>query len=181
MYADGYIQYLVEFHVTRDWFECHEIMEEMWKQETDADLQQTWLVLIRLAVGLYHERRGNLPGAEKMYRQVENSIRSIDWKGLGIEGDKLTYMVGQRLKKTEHLMMSSERVRADRVFETMNLPIDDPHLLKQCQIYCNKHGLGWNLADTDFTDELIHRHRLRDRSDVIAARQAALNRRLPNC
>lgn len=32
MYPEAYIEYLAEFHGSRDYFECHELLEEHWKK-----------------------------------------------------------------------------------------------------------------------------------------------------
>jgi len=31
MYPEPYLEYLIQFHAERDYFECHEILEEYWK------------------------------------------------------------------------------------------------------------------------------------------------------
>lgn len=54
IYSESYIDYLIHFQATRDYFECHEIMEEYWL-ENDRD--KKWLTLIQLAVAVYHERQ----------------------------------------------------------------------------------------------------------------------------
>lgn len=33
MYPEAYVAFLHEFHTTRDYFECHEILEEYWKED----------------------------------------------------------------------------------------------------------------------------------------------------
>lgn len=33
MYPAEYLEYLVYFHADRDYFECHEILEEYWKEQ----------------------------------------------------------------------------------------------------------------------------------------------------
>ncbi|WP_218197281.1 DUF309 domain-containing protein, partial [Pseudomonas sp. 2995-1] len=63
-YPDAYIEYLIEFHGTRDYFECHEIMEEYWKKNKEKH----WHTLIQLAVAIYHERQHNYDGSLRLYR-----------------------------------------------------------------------------------------------------------------
>ncbi|WP_260405419.1 DUF309 domain-containing protein, partial [Paenibacillus sp. 598K] len=64
IYPDDYIQYLIEFHVTRDYFECHELLEEYWKEQPGDDpFYDTWVGLIQIAVSQYHHRRSNHRGA----------------------------------------------------------------------------------------------------------------------
>lgn len=33
VYPEAYVAFLHEFHTTRDYFECHEILEEYWKED----------------------------------------------------------------------------------------------------------------------------------------------------
>ncbi len=33
MYPNAYLDYLVYFHGHRDYFECHEVLEEYWKKD----------------------------------------------------------------------------------------------------------------------------------------------------
>ncbi|KPC99353.1 hypothetical protein LR69_02339 [Geobacillus sp. BCO2] len=67
MYPNAYIEYLVHFHSDRDYFECHEILEEHWKQD---GRNKGWLVLIQMAVAFYHYRRGNTSGALRLIRRA---------------------------------------------------------------------------------------------------------------
>ncbi len=62
MYPKAYIDYLVEFHATRDYFECHEILEEYWKEDPPKKRKRYWVGFIQLAVALYHHRRQNTAG-----------------------------------------------------------------------------------------------------------------------
>ncbi|MCD2486520.1 DUF309 domain-containing protein, partial [Staphylococcus aureus] len=50
MYPKAYIDYLVEFHATRDYFECHEILEEYWKEDPPKKRKRYWVGFIELAV-----------------------------------------------------------------------------------------------------------------------------------
>lgn len=55
----------VELYNRREFFLCHEILEEVWKKQSgpEKELSQG---LIQIAVAYYHALRGNRPGAVKL-------------------------------------------------------------------------------------------------------------------
>ncbi len=75
MYPKAYVAFLHEFHTTRDYFECHEILEEFWKEDPPDQRKKYWVGLIQLAVALYHQRRGNGKGAKRL---ISNSLHILD-------------------------------------------------------------------------------------------------------
>lgn len=163
-YPAAYVQYLVEFHATRDYFECHEILEEYWKEHPGDRYAELWVGLIQLAVGSYHHRRNNMAGAVKMFRQCLTKLTSAE-DGLrehGLDSGALIGLVQERLLAVE---------RQER-FVDLNLPITDDGLLALCERKCRADGLTW-CAPSSADEALTNRHTLRDRSDVIAARKAS--------
>lgn len=52
LYPKAYIDYLVYFHGLRDYFECHEVLEEHWKKDDKAERKKYWVGLIQIAVAL---------------------------------------------------------------------------------------------------------------------------------
>ena len=97
MYPKEYIDYLVYFHTDRDFFECHEILEEYWKKDKTSELNQAWVGLIQVAVGLYHHRRNNIRGARKMISSAIANLSIQDLTALGINGVKFHHMLKERL------------------------------------------------------------------------------------
>jgi predicted metal-dependent hydrolase len=56
-----------------DYFECHEVLEEAWTPERGP--RRLFLqALIHMAVGFYHNQRGNPPGAQ---RQLRKGLRKL--------------------------------------------------------------------------------------------------------
>ena len=51
MYSQAYIDYLVHFHGDRDYFECHELLEEHWKKTKEDTAILFGLALFKL---LFH-------------------------------------------------------------------------------------------------------------------------------
>ena len=169
-YPGPYEAYLIEFHATRDYFECHELLEAYWKSlppnEPDRDV---WVGLIQVAVAQYHHRRGNAAGALKMFLQAERRLRPEPLARLGLDGDALRAMVAERIAA---LASAGERT----AFREFDLPIADRPLLMKLRRTCEAQGLAWG-APSKPDDALLRRHALRDRSDVIEARAAAAARR----
>ncbi|MBD2847636.1 DUF309 domain-containing protein [Paenibacillus sp. IB182496] len=170
-YPEAYVRYLIEFHATRDYFECHELLEEHWKEEGPAaPLARTWVALIQLAVGQYHHRRGNASGALKMLRQALRGFDQEALAGLGLDGGRLQEMVRGRARELEGGGRSCP-------FRDLNLPLADPDLVARCLARGDEIRASWGLPSRIDDVALVHRHTLRDRTDVIAAREAALARR----
>ncbi|MBJ6363623.1 DUF309 domain-containing protein [Paenibacillus sp. GCM10012307] len=169
-YAKPYIDYLVEFHGTRDYFECHELLEEHWKEQGTSDpYADTWVGLIQIAVGQYHHRRGNVKGAEKLFRQAERRLNPQLLEQLGLSGQAVADMVRGKLQE---LSAAGE----PPPFRDMDLPFRDLKLERECRERTTLAGYGW-CKPSRCDGQLVHRHTLRDRSSVIAARAEAYEQR----
>lgn len=158
--------YLVEFHGTRDYFECHEILEEYWKSVPHDPLANLWVALIQVAVGSYHHRRNNFSGAIKMFRTALSALRVDELLQLGIDGERFIPLIRQRLQTVEQ----------HQPFADLSFPFDNPTLLQQCQQMCADRNLTWAAPSSD-EPELVDRHLHRDRTAVVAARAEALAER----
>ena len=63
----------IELFNQREFFECHEALEEVWKSETGP--RRLFLqALIHLAVGFHHDQRGNPRGA---ILQLRKGLRKL--------------------------------------------------------------------------------------------------------
>lgn len=162
-YPQPYLDYLIHFHASRDYFECHEIMEEYWLEN---NRHKKWLSLIQLAVAIYHERQENYAGSLRLYRKVLSHLDKYMLNDLKINQSNLEKIIKSRIKNILH----------DGSYEPMNLPITDEGLITQCKKLSEEKGWEWLSSDIDKND-LIFRHKLRDRSDVILARQHSLVRK----
>ncbi|MEH7107402.1 DUF309 domain-containing protein, partial [Bacillus sp. JJ1764] len=124
MYPNEYISYLVHFHGDRDYFECHEILEEYWKNTEPGNKESVWVGLILLAVSCYHHRRGNFAGAVKT---LEKAIPIFESKPnmiqqLGLNCHDLNLMLKERLSD----------IKDRHIYKSLNLPIADTALLQTC-------------------------------------------------
>lgn len=168
-YPQAYIEFLSRFHGDRDYFECHELLEQYWKEHPASPYNKVWVGLIQAAVALYHQRRGNVAGAVK---SLTNSINNSDpslLRELGI--DAAVWL--ERLQSRRAILVNDPNVN----YADMNIPLTDERLAHRCRALTVEHGFMW-CGSSDFgRSELIHRHLLRDRSDVIEQRRKALETR----
>ena len=165
-YPAAYIDYLVHFHADRDYFECHEILEEHWKSELPGKRQAVWVGLIQVAVSLYHQRRENYNGA---YRMMKSTLRILHGeeekiKKLGLDYNALTLSLHRRMEEIKHQIK----------YKSIFLPITDPSLTLLCKQRSEEKGLTWWSSSDTANTELVHRHKLRDRTAVIAERKKSL-------
>ncbi len=167
-YPQPYVEYLIEFHGTRDYFECHEIMEEFWKENIEDEHRHIWLGLIQIAVGLYHHRTGNVNGALKMMSGALKQLSKMDASKLAIDRESLLALISDRIAQ-----LSATSIENSVAYTDFDLPLTDEGLIRHCQSLCSERQLHWCAPSDVNNRELIYRHTLRDRSDVIAARHAA--------
>lgn len=164
-YPSAYISYLVEFNGTRDFFECHELLEEYWKEHPDDPRASIWVGLIQLAVGQYHERRGNEKGAVKMYEKALEKLDEQSIDELGLDGSDVI----AELSRHYGYLSRGERTP----YQDMTLKVTDLGLEQHCIQLCDTLNVQWGSISPMDEEALIHRHKLRDRSEVIAERAAA--------
>lgn len=171
MYPDAYIDFLVHFHGSRDYFECHEILEEYWKQTEENDRKKSvWVGLILISVALYHQRTGNMRGA---CRTLIKGIDILEEKkeaiiNLGLEHEKLLILLRKRLVE----------INDYNSYYSINLPIYDQKLLETAINRCQLLGFTWNVKSDLSNTSLVKKHILRDRSNVIQERELEKQKRL---
>lgn len=166
MYPSAYVEFLLHFHTDRDYFECHEILEEYWKSLPPEKRTSTWVCLIQVAVALYHHRRGNFSGATKLLHNASKlAISNKDeLDHLGIDVDSFKHLLQERL----------QAVMEQKAYHSMNLPLTSESLLQQCRELASSRGLVFGSISNLSDDYLLHKHTLRDRSEVIMERNHSL-------
>ncbi|HZG58896.1 DUF309 domain-containing protein [Paenibacillus sp.] len=163
-YPQAYVRFLAHFHGDRDFFECHELLEEYWKAHPESPHRETWVGLIQAAVGLYHYRRGNAAGAVK---SLAGSLRRSPPGGLtalGIEAERWR----------ERLAEALQAVRDGEPYRDVEIPLADEQLLAEARRLSEATGRVWGAPSSMEDASILHRHTLRDRSDVIEARRRSL-------
>ncbi|WP_249435861.1 DUF309 domain-containing protein [Paenibacillus sp. Marseille-Q4541] len=81
-YEPLYVDYLVYFNRDRDYFECHEVLEELWLA---LDREPVYKGLLQVAVGMYHFRNQNIRGAQLMLSSAVQILEPYPDQILGIE------------------------------------------------------------------------------------------------
>jgi hypothetical protein len=73
-------------------------------------------------------------------------------------------------------MLSNLLVQAETEerYQSITLPISDPALLEACLKECQNKGFNWGQESNLEDESIIHRHKLRDRTNVIEERMEAL-------
>ncbi|WP_159883364.1 DUF309 domain-containing protein [Paenibacillus puerhi] len=159
-YPDDYVSYLVYFHAERDYFECHEVLEEYWKEHPEDPNSEAYVVLIQIAVASYHERRGRRGGAAKMLAGAVERMKRTSLAPLGLDHEETLQRMERRLQELRG---------AEREFTDLNLPIADLGLLTACRERCRTME-DWEKPSPMDDIFLVNKHTLRDRSGVIAER-----------
>ena len=154
-----YVDFCNYFNGTQDYFECHEVLEEYWKEVAPGDKEHALVGLIQLATGMYHWRRNNFSGATKIltksFHNMKRNEQSIFLKPLNLP----------LLKK--QLLQSISQVEQHKPFHSFKIDIVNCELKKLVDI----RMLEQPKADEHF---LLHKHMLRDRTEVLEARAAKI-------
>ena len=83
-----------------DFFRCHEVLEELWRVETGP--RRIFLQsLIHIAVGFYHEERGNHAGATAQLRKGLEKLAAYLPSCEGIDTERLRREVQPVLRRLE--------------------------------------------------------------------------------
>jgi len=81
-----YLAFIGYFNGDRDYYECHEVMEELWLEEGRSPLLQG---LLQAAVGLHHWDNGNQSGAVKLMSAALAKLLRYDDEALGLDLGKV--------------------------------------------------------------------------------------------
>ena len=101
------LQAIREFN-GREWFECHETVEELWIGET-GEIRDFYQGIIQIAVALHHWRNGNFGGAISLLkggagylRRVSDACQWVDVAALIADADRLRTALEQLGKEHMH-------------------------------------------------------------------------------
>jgi uncharacterized protein len=174
LYPAQYIEFLAHFNGDRDYFECHEILEEYWKgiSTSNRSKDSIWVGFILLAVSRYHHRRRNFNGAKRTLKKAINifSLYNCEPILLGLSSDLFFPLLSKLLVQVDK----------EESYQSITLPISDPALFEACIKECQNKGFNWG-QDSNFDDEnIIHRHKLRDRTNIIEERIESLKNKKGN-
>ena len=153
MYPKAYIEYLAHFHGTRDYFECHEVLEEHWKAVDPKNRSSVWVLLIQIAVSMYHARRGNIKGAKilmsRCLKRIQDHTDALEELGLD----------SAHLKK--QLQIVNEQLKHKHPYHSWNMPIKDLYLRQEVQLLCRHWNAAYGSPSDLSNQNLIHKHKRR--------------------
>lgn len=121
-YSELYVRFLYHFNIDRDYYECHEVMEELWLEKGRNRLLQG---LLQVAVGLHHFNNNNVSGAIKLFEGGIEKLFPHPDEVLGINLKKLrneTVEYMEKLKRFENEPFP---------FYDLNIEIIDPALAEE--------------------------------------------------
>ncbi|MBI4395304.1 MAG: DUF309 domain-containing protein, partial [Candidatus Omnitrophica bacterium] len=78
----------IELFNQEEFFECHEVIEDLWL-ETQDEYKNLYKGVIQAAVALHHLRRGNLKGAKKLFKTSSGYLSYYPSRTLGLNVEKL--------------------------------------------------------------------------------------------
>jgi predicted metal-dependent hydrolase len=91
-----------------EYFECHEVLEVIWRAETDA-IRVLYQGILQIGVALHHLRRDNWRGAIKLLRAGSQKIADFQPRCLGVDTAALLQSARACLERLEAL--GPERAR----------------------------------------------------------------------
>ncbi|MDI7741450.1 DUF309 domain-containing protein [Lysinibacillus fusiformis] len=156
MFHPLYVDYCAYFNGNQDYFECHEVLEEYWKLLAPGEKNHPLVGYVQLATGMYHWRRNNTIGSMKILKKAYQNFtmnQSTPFFEF-IEFDDLCRNCEISLKAIEN----------GEPFRTFQLSINNESLNSLVE----KKIKELPSLPKDF---LLHKHMLRDRSDILEARK----------
>jgi predicted metal-dependent hydrolase len=156
-----FVQFLKEFNDINDYFECHEVLEDYWKEIAPRQKNHPLTAFILMSTSMYHWRRGNIPGAIKtMNKSIKRFIETYDSSFF------TTLDFKDIMQSTTNSLLLMQKISE---FQPFSIQIIDSELLS----LVNK----LKIKNSDELHFLIHKHMLRDRSEILEVREKSKKRR----
>lgn len=157
-----FIDYCTYFNGNHDYFECHEVLEEYWKDIAPGEKEHPLVGYIQVATGLYHWRRGNMRGARRM---LSNGVRILHAATGTVFAEKIDFT-----KFLDCVKNALVAVNEDQDFAAFAIVITDEELAQAVTI-------SFSALPEEDPHFIQHKHTLRDRSEVIEERSQQLRKR----
>lgn len=156
-----FIDYCAFFNGNQDFFECHEVLEEYWKEIAPGDKKHPLVGYVQLATGLYHWRRDNNIGAARILEKALNNFQN----NMGhIFFDEIDYEI-----LLTQLLNSLSAIQMGKSFHAFQLPLSP--ILEELVF------VRIQILPSSSYNYLLHKHMLRDRSHILAERQESKQRK----
>lgn len=150
-----FIKYCTYFNGNQDFFECHEVLEEYWK-EINGKKNHPLVGFIQIASSLYHWRRGNFKGA---YKLMKNALQIIEQNQMSIFFEYIDFPM--LISDCQNALTSLEQKLPFRSFK---IHITNETLSQLVQ----KEIETLPSIDKHF---LLHKHMLTNREDILQLRE----------
>lgn len=158
-FHQSYIDFFTYFNGNEDYFECHEVFEELWKEVDSGNKSHVLVGFIQIATGLYHWRRGNIAGAK---RSIGKGISIIEKSKPSSYTDPMDLI--DFITKSKHALLKIEQNEPFKPFKIILVNNELQQTVEQKITELPK-------SDPHF---IHNKHTLRDRSEVIAERAKKL-------
>lgn len=99
---EKYKDFISTFQEERDFFKCHEILEDIWIEETSCNTRKHVAInLLLISVGALHWKNKNFKGALKV---LKNSLENYDdlkfeIEKIGVDSSKLKIIIEDSIGK----------------------------------------------------------------------------------
>lgn len=164
MMETNIMEFHYHFHVLRHYFECHDILEEHWKEQDQFSKNDPIVSLILFSTACYHYRRGNVKGALKTYQKsLQIAELNDQFDHLGIEKTQYISVVNSQIL----------RIQQNKLYQNIQLPLTSACYQALESAY---DDFTFNYDD-HISDYIKHYHLLRDRTEVINSRNLAYENR----
>ena len=102
----------IELFNEEEFYECHEVIEDLWLG-TQGRYKDLYKGVIQAAVALHHLKRGNLNGAQKLFKTSTRYLSEYKPKALGLNVEKLVNDMKQCFQGNENLIPKLEFEEVD--------------------------------------------------------------------
>lgn len=159
-----FLNFIVYFNENQDYFECHEVLEEYWKSIPRHSKEHPLTAYILVATGMYHWRRDNFVGAERTLTKAVKRFELVP----SLYKTLLNY--NQLLADVQHSLYA---VKQRKPFRSFLLYVHSAELEQKIAT------MKTSMTLLPFgSDAVIHKHMLRDRTDILQEREEKKKARL---
>lgn len=149
-YPELYLEFLLEFHTTRNYFTCHDLLEDLWR-ETSLTLEKdnVYVGLLQIAVAMYHWRRKNFRGASIL---IAGSITKLTSKEIELEALGIQFLACLKLLEQLQIMIAAEST-----YCSPNIPLQ-AELARYYVACCQQRQLVWQAESCVANELLVNAH-----------------------
>lgn len=151
-----FVEYCAYFNGNKDYFECHEVLEEYWKEIAPGEKLHPLVGYVQLATSLYHWRRSNFSGAERTLQKAITNFKQNN-------GNAFFDLIDMPVL-LDNMELTLNSIKRHATFQEFPLPITADQLR---QLVNDKSAQVTGLS----THFIENKHLLRDRTEILTARE----------